>query len=207
MARSIGDQFRGLDPKDPGRWPIAPRVAALFAVFILVVILSVVLFWRPQQQELKRAQREEVRLRGEWVDKKKKAINKEKLIRQLHEIDLAFGALLKQLPNKTEMEALLVDINQAGIGRGLNFDLFRPGNEVFKEFYAELPITLSLNGEYRDFGNFAADIAKLPRIVTLNDIVISHNVEKRGSEANSKGTLQLTAVAKTFRYLSDQDNQ
>jgi len=142
------------------------------------------------------AQNEEAKLRVSYSEKKAKAVNLELYVQQLKEIEQAFGALLKQLPNKSEMDALLTDINQAGLGRGLQFELFRPATrERIAEFYAELPITVRVTGTYHDMGAFASDVAQLPRIVTLNDIGIT----------NDKGTLVMDATAKTFRYLDEDE--
>jgi type IV pilus assembly protein PilO len=141
-------------------------------------------------------QAEEVKLREAYASKKAKAVNLELYVQQLREIEQSFGALLKQLPNKSEMDALLTDINQAGLGRGLQFELFKPATqERLADFYAELPISVKVTGTYHDMGAFASDVAQLPRIVTLNDVVI----------ANDKGTLTMDAVAKTFRYLDEDE--
>jgi type IV pilus assembly protein PilO len=139
---------------------------------------------------------EEGKLREAYASKKAKAVNLELYVQQLREIEQSFGALLKQLPNKSEMDALLTDINQAGLGRGLQFELFKPAaQERLADFYAELPISVKVTGTYHDMGAFASDVAQLPRIVTLNDVVI----------ANDKGTLTMDAVAKTFRYLDEDE--
>lgn len=138
-----------------------------------------------------------MKLKDDWLSKKKQAINLDAYRNQLVEIERSFGALLKQLPNAAEMESLLVDINQAGLGRGLQFELFKPGSEVVKDFYAELPITVNLSGSYHDFGSFAGDIAKLPRIVTLNDITVTQG--KAGE------VFSLATTAKTFRYLDEEE--
>jgi len=167
-------------------------------MFLLLLFLGGWFGWQSQLDELNAKQAEEVKLRDEWLDKKKQAVNLDEYQNQLGEIERSFGALLKQLPNAAEMESLLVDINQAGLGRGLQFELFKPGGEVVKEFYAEVPITVNVTGSYHDFGAFAGDIAKLPRIVTLNDI----NIEPAGKTAAS---LMLKTTAKTFRYLSDEE--
>jgi type IV pilus assembly protein PilO len=141
-------------------------------------------------------QAEEGKLRESYASKKAKAVNLELYVQQLREIEQSFGALLKQLPNKSEMDALLTDINQAGLGRGLQFELFKPATqERLADFYAELPISVKVTGTYHDMGAFASDVAQLPRIVTLNDVVIS----------NDKGTLVMDAVAKTFRYLDEDE--
>src|SRR4030095_13442278 len=150
--------------------------------------------WKDQYDALDRAQLEEGKLREQYTTKKAKAINYDLYRAQLAEIEQAFGALLKQLPNKAEMDALLTDINQAGLGRGLQFELFKPAaQERLADFYAELPISVKITGNYHDMGAFASDVAQLPRIVTLNDLAIT----------NTAGTLSLDATAKTFRYLDE----
>jgi len=155
-----------------------------------------VLVWKDQYEALDRSQQEEVKLKEQYATKKAKAINYDIYVQQLKEIEQSFGALLKQLPNKAEMDALLTDINQAGLGRGLQFELFKPAaQERMADFYAELPIAVKITGNYHDMGAFASDVAQLPRIVTLNDVAIT----------NDKGVLTLDAVAKTFRYLDEDE--
>lgn len=193
----IAEEFKSLDPKDPGQWPLIPRIVILAAIFLFLLAGAWWLGWRVQLEELDAKQKEELTLKDDWLAKKKQAVNLDEYRRQLAEMDRSFGVLLKQLPNKSEMESLLVDVNQAGLGRGLQFDLFKPGAEVMKGFYAELPITIRLTGSYHDLGAFAGDIAKMPRIVTLNDIEVT--------EAPQKGTLILSTVAKTFRYLDEDE--
>lgn len=188
--------FKTLDPKDPGLWPLIPRVVILSGIFIVVLALAWWFGWRVQTDELNGKVQQEEKLKDEWLTKKKQAVNLDEYRNQLAEIDRSFGALLKQLPNASEMESLLVDINQAGLGRGLQFELFKPGSEVMKDFYAELPITVRVTGNYHDFGAFAGDVAKLSRIVTLNDIDIAPNKD---------GGLSMAAVAKTFRYLDEEE--
>jgi type IV pilus assembly protein PilO len=145
---------------------------------------------------LQKAEADEVRLKGEYTTKKSKAINYDLYVAQLKEVEQSFGALVKQLPNRSEIDALLTDINQAGLGRGLVFELFRPAvQERMADFYAELPINIRITGNYHDMGAFASDVAQLPRIVTLNDIAI----------VNDKGNLSMEGVAKTFRYLDDEE--
>ena len=188
--------FKTLDPKDPGAWPLLPRVVILVGVFAALLGTAWWFGWNPQLGELEAKRQQEQKLKDEWLNKKKQAINLEEHRKQLAEIDNSFGALLRQLPSKAEMETLLVDINQAGLGRGLQFELFKPGSETAKDFYAELPITIKLLGNYRDLGSFTGDIAKLSRIVTLNDLDIA---------AGKDNTLSMTTVAKTFRYLDEDE--
>lgn len=193
---TLADDFRSLDPRDPGLWPPLPRAIILLALLALILLAGWWFGWRPQLEELNAAQAQEQKLKQEWLDKKRQSVNLAEYQKQLTEINAAFGALLKQLPNASEMDSLLVDINQAGLGRGLQFELFKPSAEAQKEFYAELPITIRVTGSYHDLGSFVGDIARLPRIVTLNDIEVAPNKE---------GTLTMAAVAKTFRYLDDAE--
>lgn len=194
--RAIADEFQGLNPNDPAAWPKIPKMTFLAVIFVALVAAGWWFVWSDQLVELETKQREEEALKQEFLTKKKLAVNLDLYIEQLAEIDRSFGALLKQLPNKSEIEALLIEVNQAGLGRGLQFDLFRPGAEQVKEFYAELPIAVKINGGYHDFGAFAADIAKLPRIVTLNNISIV---------PGATGVLSLDATTKTFRYLDEEE--
>jgi len=195
--QAIADDFRFLNPNDPAAWPPIPKMAALAGILLALVVAGWWFLWSDQLVELETKQKEEETLKLQYLDKKKQAVNLDLYIEQLAEIDRSFGALLKQLPNKSEMESLLVDINQAGLGRGLQFELFKPGAEASKDFYAELPITVNLTGSYHDFGAFAGDVAKLPRIVTLNDIKVAPD--------KKSGMVTLTATAKTFRYLDEKE--
>jgi type IV pilus assembly protein PilO len=190
------DDLRRLNPRDIGSWPALPKLGALFILLLLLVFAGYWFDWQNQLDDLARDRAKEQDLRTAFLDKKKQAVNLEAYRKQLAEIEESFGEMLKQLPNKSEMEALLTDINQAGLGRGLQFELFRPAPaETRSEFYAELPITIKLAGNYHDIGAFASDISQLSRIVTLNDIALSA----------SKSGLTLDAVAKTFRYLDDSE--
>ncbi len=194
--KRIAQDFKGLDPNDPGLWPASPRVA----VFIGLLVATIAAFWwfdwRDQVATLEQRQAEEVQLRESWVAKKRQAVNLEEHRRQLAEIDRQFGALLKQLPNRAEMDSLLSDINQAGLGRGLQFELFKPGADVVKEFYAEMPIDVKVSGVYHDLGEFVADVARMPRIVTLNNV---------GIETDKDGRLKLDTKATTYRYLDEEE--
>ena len=190
------DDLRRLNPREIGSWPALPKLGALFILLLLLVFAGYWFDWQNQLDELARDRAKEQDLRTAFLDKKKQAVNLEAYRKQLAEIEESFGEMLKQLPNKSEMEALLTDINQAGLGRGLQFELFRPAPaETRSEFYAELPITIRLAGNYHDIGAFASDISQLSRIVTLNDIALSAN----------KSGLTLDAIAKTFRYLDDSE--
>jgi type IV pilus assembly protein PilO len=191
------DDLRRLDPKNIGNWPLGPKLGALVVLLVLIVFLSYWFDWQNQIEELDGHRTKEAQLRQTFLDKKKQAINLETYRKQLDDIEKSFGALLKQLPSKSEMDALLTDINQAGLGRGLQFELFKPAAaETMSEFYAELPIQLRITGGYHDFGAFATDISRLSRIVTLNDI---------GLTAGKDGQIVMDAVAKTYRYLDDEE--
>ena len=190
------DDLRRLNLREAGNWPLAPKLGILAFLFLIIVAAGAYFDWKDQYEALDKAETEETALRAQYTDKKNKAINYDLYRQQLAEIEQSFGALLKQLPNKSEMDALLTDINQAGLGRGLSFELFKPAaSERMAEFYAELPIAIKITGNYHDMGAFASDVAQLPRIVTLNDVAI----------ANDKGVLTLDAVAKTYRYLDEEE--
>lgn len=195
--QAIADDFRYMNPNDPGAWPLVPKITVLVGMLLLLLLGGWWFFWSDQLAELEAKQHEEESLRQQYLEKKRQAINLDLYTQQLAEIDRSFGALLKQLPDKSEVEALLIEVNQAGLGRGLQFELFRPGAEIVKDFYAELPISVKINGSYHDLGAFAADIAKLPRIVTLNNISIA--------PIKDGGGLTLDATTKTFRYLDEEE--
>jgi type IV pilus assembly protein PilO len=191
QAKLLG-QFRNLDSKDPSKWPAVPR----YALFVIVCALIVVALWfvwlNTTADELTAEQAKEVKLREEYKEKLGKAVNLDVLKKQREQVQQYVTQLEKQLPSKAEMDALLSDINQAGLGRSLQFDLFRPGQVAVKDYYAELPIAVRVTGRYHDIGAFASDIANLSRIVTLNNLTIT---------AGKEGTLAMDATAKTFRYL------
>ena len=197
--QALVEDFRGLNPNDVGSWPLAPRVAVLVALFVALIGAGWWFVWQDQIDALDGKRNEEVKLKEEFLNKKRQSVNLDLHIQQLNEIDRSFGALLKQLPNKSEVEALLIEINQSGMGRGLQFELFKPGNEIVKDFYAELPISVRLTGNYHDFGAFAGDIGRLSRIVTLNNLSINVNSQSKD------GALTLDAVTKTFRYLDEEE--
>jgi len=193
---AILDEFKRTNWKDPGTWHAIPKLVVLLAILIAIPVTGYVAHNSSQVEDLERLRNEENSLKEQYLNKKKQAINLDLHRQQLREIDTQFGALLRQLPNRSQMDALLVDINQAGLGRGLQFELFRPApSEITREFYAERPISVRVTGSYHDMGAFASDVAQLPRIVTLNDVAIN----------NDKGTLTLEAVAKTFRYLDEEE--
>jgi len=190
------DDIRRLNIREAGNWPLLPKIMILGVLLFLILLAGAFFDWRDQFEALDKAQDEEIKLREAYASKKAKAVNLDLYVQQLKEIEQSFGALLKQLPNKSEMDALLTDINQAGLGRGLQFELFRPATqERMADFYAELPISVRITGNYHDMGAFASDVAQLPRIVTLNDVGI----------VNDKGMLIMEATAKTFRYLDEEE--
>ena len=191
------DELKNLNPQDPGSWPWAAKILALMAIFLGVVVLGVLFDSKDQWDSLQVTKNEEESLKVTYLDKKKQAINLDLIKKQLIETQESLGALLKQLPNKSEMDALLTDINQAGLGRGLQFELFRPGAEsVINGSFVEQPISIKVSGNYDDLGRFASDISMLPRIVTLNEIAISQA---------AGGVLSMDAVAKTYRYLDENE--
>lgn len=190
------DDLRRLNMRDVGNWPILPKIAVLGGIFALILVAGFFLDWKDQLDTWDTAQKQESQLKDQYGQKKAKAINFDLYRQQLSEVEQSFGALVKQLPNRSEIDALLTDVNQAGLGRGLQFDLFKPAaQEKMADFYAELPINIKITGNYHDMGAFASDVAQLPRIVTLNDVVIG----------NDKGVLSMEAVAKTFRYLDEEE--
>ena len=190
------DDFRRLNIREAGSWPLLPKIMVLAFVVVVIVGVGAWFIWKDQFETLGNAQQEEAKLREQYAQKKVKAINFELYVQQLKEVEQSFGALVKQLPNRAEIDSLLTDINQAGLGRGLQFELFRPApQEKMADFYAELPITIRITGNYHDMGAFASDVAQLPRIVTLNDVAIT----------NTGGVLALDAIAKTFRYLDEEE--
>ena len=197
--KAVLDDFRNLNPKDVGAWPVVPRAAALLGLVAVILLAGWWFVWSDQLDALEARQQDELKLKEQFIAKKSQAVNLDLYTQQLSEIDRSFGALLKQLPNKSEVEALLIEINQSGMGRGLQFDLFKPGQEIVKDFYAELPINVRLTGSYHDFGAFAGDISQLSRIVTLNNISIAVNSQAKD------GSLVMDAVTKTFRYLDDEE--
>ena len=195
---SIIDELRSLDTNDPGRWPLPFRVAAVALAFVAVVAFGIYMFVIKQEQPLlERAQQEEKELRATFEDKQRKAANFDAYRAQLAEIQRAFGAMLRQLPGKTEVPSLLVDISQTAAGAGLDEQLFQPVGEIQKDFYAEYPIKLRYIGSYHELANFVSGIAALPRIVTLHDISI------KPVKDDSYDQLILNVTAKTYRYLGE----
>lgn len=192
LQEKLLGQFQGLDPKDPSLWPAVPRYCA-FAAVIIAVVAGLWFAWLTDSEaELQAEQAKEVALRADFQTKLAKAVNLDVLKKQREQVLQYVTQLEKQLPSKAEMDALLSDINQAGLGRSLQFDLFRPGQVVVRDYYAELPISIRVTGKYHDIGLFASDIANLSRIVTLNNLSLAPKPD---------GSLVMEATAKTFRYL------
>lgn len=196
IGASLSGQFQGLAGRHPGLWPLAPRLLCAAGVMAAVIGLGYFAYWSSQFEDEDRLAQTEQRLREEYRSKMAQAINLEALQAQKVQVDQYVERLQKQLPSKAEMAALLSDINQAGVGRGLQFDLFRPANVVVRDYYAEQAIDIKVNGSYHDIGAFAADMANLQRIVTLNNMTLT---------TGKDGVLMLDAVAKTFRYLDPEE--
>jgi type IV pilus assembly protein PilO len=196
LQQALVGQFRGLDPNDPPSWPILPRMALCLALMVAIVVALWFVWLNSSDEELQQAEKKELALREEYKTKLSKAVNLDALKKQREQVQQYVTQLEKQLPSKAEMDALLSDINQAGLGRSLSFELFRPGSVSVREYYAELPIALRVTGRYHDVGAFASDVANLSRIVTLNNVVITPGKD---------GTLVMDATAKTFRYLDPDE--
>lgn len=190
------DELNKLDLKTLADWPLPTKLAALGLLCVAIVVAGWWFDWRGGMETLDAAKQKETELRGVFTTKKNQAINLEAYKKQLADIEQAFGALLKQLPNKQEMDALITDVNQAGLGRGLQFDLFKPEAETVSEFYAETPIHVKVTGGYHDIAAFVSDVSKLSRIVTLQNIAM---------EPAKDGVLNMDAVVKTYRYLDDEE--
>jgi type IV pilus assembly protein PilO len=195
IGESLSAQFNGLNGRHPGQWPVIPRGLCGVGTLLGVVVLAWFGYLSGQQEVLDLGIQEEAQLREQYKIKVQQAVNLEALRKQKEQVGEYVATLEKQLPSKAEMDALLSDINQAGLGRGLQFELFKPGQVVVKDYYAELPINIKVTGNYHDVGAFTSDIANLPRIVTLNNLNLV---------AGKDGVLSLDAIAKTFRYL-DKD--
>ena len=193
------DELRNLDPKDVGNWPMAAQIGLMVLVFVLLTFGGYFYIWGSQMEELETGRAKEEQLKKDFIEKKSKAINLDAYRLQLQEIQQSFGALLRQLPNKSEMESLLTEINQAGVGRGLFFELFKPGQEVKTAEFAELPIDIRISGNYHDLAAFVSDVAQLSRIVTLSNLQL---VAGKDPEV-----LSMQAVAKTYRSLDETELQ
>ncbi|HSY29686.1 MAG TPA: type 4a pilus biogenesis protein PilO [Burkholderiaceae bacterium] len=195
IGTSVAAQFRGLNGRHPGQWPIVPRLMCALGVFVAVLGLAWYFLWSSQLDELDTGAQAEVKLREAYTGKIHEAINLDALLRQKAQVAEYVSTLEKALPNKAEMAALLEDISHAGLGRSLQFEQFKPGQVLVKDYYAEQPIDIKITGSYHDIGAFSSDIANLPRIVTLNNLAV----------VSKDGTLTLDAVAKTFRYLDSTE--
>jgi type IV pilus assembly protein PilO len=203
--KEIFEQLRNLDPNDPGRWPLAARVGTVVLLFVLAASAGYWYFvWKAKRPELLEARAKETELWNTLEAKARKAANLQAYKDQLAEMEKSFGAMLRQLPNKTEVPNLLVDISQTGLAAGLEEKLFQPQGEIRKDFYAELPIAIRQTGTYHEMGNFASGIAALPRIVTLHDIEIIP-VSAKDTRAGNPGDLTLNVTAKTYRYLDEEE--
>lgn len=190
------DELNKLDIKTAADWPMPTKLVALAILFVLIVAAGWWFSWRGGMETLEVAQQKELELRQVFTVKKNQAVNLEAYQQQLRDIEQSFGALLKQLPNKQEMDALITDVNQAGLGRGLQFELFRPDGETISEFYAVTPIRVKVNGGYHDIAAFVSDVSKLPRIVTLHEIAL---------DPDKDGALNMDAVVRTYRYLDAEE--
>jgi len=195
LGADFSAQFEGLQGRHPGLWPLAPRLLCAAGAVLAVLALGWYFYWSGQFEQQDALAQQETQLRDSYRSKLAQAINLEALEVQQQQVNRYVERLEKQLPSKAEMAALLSDINQAGVGRGLQFELFKPNPELVKDYYAEQPIDIRVSGKYHEIGDFAADMAKMPRIVTLNNLSL---------KTDKDGKLSLDAVAKTFRYL-DQD--
>jgi len=195
-SQDLLKQFQGLTLENVGSWPPAPRIALWVLIIIAFGVGGWFGLWSGQKEQLEQLQADEIKLKDEYKNKLQQAINLDELRKQREQVSAYVLTLEKQLPSKSEMDALLSDINQAGVGRGLDFELFKPGQTNVKEYYAELPIAIKLAGKYHDLGAFASDIANLPRIVTLNNLNLA---------AGKGGALTLDATAKTYRYLDAEE--
>jgi type IV pilus assembly protein PilO len=196
FGRGLAGQFRGLNPNEPSVWPALPRIALFLAVAAIIVVALWFVWLEGANAELEQEQKKEEALREDYKKKLAQAVNLEGLKKQREQVQQYVTQLEKQLPSKAEMDALLSDINQAGLGRSLSFELFRPGQVSVKEYYAELPISLRVTGRFHDVGAFASDIANLSRIVTLNNVSVTPGKD---------GVLLMDATAKTFRYLDGDE--
>lgn len=197
IGGSISAQFRDLNSLPPGQWPIVPRILAAIGVMIVVLVGGWYFYWSDQMDALDRGAAEEITLKDAYKSKIQQAVNLDALRKQKEQVGEYVSTLEKQLPSKAEMDALLSDINQAGLGRGLSFELFKPGQVIVRDYYAELPIAIKVRGRYHDVGAFTSDIANLPRIVTLNQMSLT--------AGKGNGELTLDATAKTFRYLDESE--
>lgn len=194
------EDFNDIDFNNIGSLPWPVKSVLLLILFLVLIVLGYWFMLKPAFEDLDKLRVKEVELKKTFISKKSQSVKLEAYRAQMADVEKTFGTLLKQLPDKSEMDGLLTDVNQAGLGRGLEFDLFKPGKEIVKEFYAELPIEIKVIGEYHDLGSFASDVSKLPRIVTLNNLAIQSQDGNRVG-----GTLVMNAIAKTYRYLDSSE--
>lgn len=207
----IVSEFRGLDPKDMGSWPLVPKVATLVGAFSAILVAG---WFALGQEVLDSITQEEAnveKLKGEYLEKKKLAVNLTLYKEQLAEIENSFGKLLRQLPSKSEVDNLLIEVNQSGLGRGLNFELFKPGADTVKEFYAELPVQIKVRGDYNALGFFTEDVAKLSRVITIGNVTMVADVPKETAAQKGKVVtpqavlVNMEATLKTYRYLDEAE--
>ena len=196
LVDNAAGQFRNLNPNEPGQWPTLPKIAAWLAAAAIAVVAGWFLLLNTATEELDASRQQEPKLQADYISRLRQAVNLSDLRKQKLQVQEYVTQLEKQLPGKAEMDALLSDINQAGVGRGLQFELFRPGQMQIKDYYAELPISIRVNGRYHDIGSFAADVANLSRIVTLQNLNITPVQAK-----DAGGALVMEATARTYRYL------
>jgi type IV pilus assembly protein PilO len=202
----LQNDFQGLNFNDPGDWPPVPRIAAFVAVLVGVLVAGWLTDWSAQWSTLEQSREKEQQLREGWVSKKRQAVNIDEYRRQLSEINRQLETLVRQLPGKAEMESLLSDINQAGLGRGLEFVFFRPAKDEIREFYAAVPVQISVTGSYHGLGEFASDVARMQRIVTIKNMVLTAATPAQGKKTGaSDGRLKLEATAETYRYLEQDE--
>ena len=197
---SLADDLKNLDPNNPGQWPLPIQLVVFVAIFILILFLGWKFDWSDQRGTIAGLEQKEQELKGTFEKKQKKAANLEPLKEQMKEMQQSFGDMLRQLPNKTEVDALIVDISQTGLAAGLQFDLFKPSGEQPGEFYATLPIQITVRGSYHQLGEFVSGIAALPRIVTVHNI----NIQETKEKGSTSSTLVMSAIAQTYRALDDE---
>lgn len=201
------EDINNIDLQNAGNAPLPVKAFLLSVLFILIFALGYYLMWMPAFESLENEKAKEASLKEVFLAKKRQAINLDMYKQQMVEIETAFGALLKQLPDRSQIDGLLTDINQAGLERGLEFELFKPGEQIVSEFYAEMPIAIKVVGQYKDLGAFATNVSKLSRIVTLDNISISKRAKRNGKLNLSEDLLVMDATARTYRYLDAGETQ
>lgn len=199
------DDFNNIDFKNVGNLPVPVKAVLLAIIFVVLLGLGYYFLLSPALETLDQDRAKEQQLREVFYAKKSQAINLDAYRAQMVEIEKTFGVMLKQLPDKSQIDGLLTDINQAGLSRGLEFELFKPGNEIQAEFYAEMPIAIKVLGSYHDLGAFASDISRLSRIVTISDVMVQPQGGKDTKPGSADGKLVMEAVAKTYRYLDQEE--